>query len=75
MNGFSKIIFKVQPYWLNELCLPGDLNEGVESSLYALFKTIFPVRLLFEPEMYVSQVTWMNVQRLLCTPFTKLSSK
>ena len=44
-----KTIFQVSlSYQLGELCLPGDLNEYAEVSLYALYKTIFQVTLSYQ---------------------------
>ena len=45
-NGLFKTIFQVKHYWLNNICLSENLNECVEASLYALYKTIFQVSLL-----------------------------
>ena len=67
VNALYKIIFWVSLlYWLDELCLPGHLNnECAEASpvslIHSLFKAIFSLKLLYWLEALTNQRTqqWM----------------
>ena len=64
MNSFFRTIFWVKFYWLNELCLPGYLNECAEASLYDLYKTIFRVCISYWVDQLFFRHTWTNVLNL-----------